>query len=45
MTTKLTREDAQLSFANNKKQDTLKTFIWAEGKLMFSNTEKQVLCK
>ena len=27
MTTKLTREDAQLLFANNKKQDTLKTFI------------------
>ena len=25
MTTKLTREDVQLLFANNKKQDTLKT--------------------
>ena len=44
MTTNLTREDVQLLFANNKKQDTLKTFIWAEC-IIFCKTEKQVLCK
>ena len=45
MTTKLTKEDVQLLFANNKKQDTLKTFIWAECIILFCKTEKQVLCK
>ena len=45
MTTKLTKEDVQLLFANNKKQDTLKTFIWAECIILFCKTEKQVLCE
>ena len=45
MTRKLTREDVQLSFANDKKQDTVKTFICAECIILFSKTEKRVLCK